>query len=89
MSTLITQPLKEPKRAVVSKKVSPVRVKTGAGSKSSYARKEYGVTESELRAYAKRVHVEIEEAHKAGTLREFTGDIEALCEGHGDAPVAK
>jgi antitoxin (DNA-binding transcriptional repressor) of toxin-antitoxin stability system len=45
---------------------------------TDYAMREYGVTEAELAAFEKRIHEKIEEDRKAGTLYEFTGDIEAL-----------
>ncbi len=90
MSTPISQPLKKRKNAKPTSKVGAVKakrvlVKAGESGQLAYARKEYGVTESELKAYSERVHAEIEQARKEGKLREFTGDIEALCEGHGDA----
>lgn len=50
---------------------------------TDYAAREYGVTASELAAFEKRTHEKIRKARKAGKLREFTGDIEALVTGKG------
>jgi antitoxin (DNA-binding transcriptional repressor) of toxin-antitoxin stability system len=47
---------------------------------TDYAMREYGVTEAELAAFAKRVHEEVEQDRKAGTFHEYNGDIEALFE---------
>ena len=48
---------------------------------TDYATREYGVTEPELDRFVERAHEEIEKDRKAGKLREFTGDIEALVQG--------
>lgn len=48
---------------------------------TDYAAREYGVTETELDRFVERAHEEIEKDRKAGKLREFTGDIEALVQG--------
>ena len=48
---------------------------------TEYAAREYGVTGDELAGFAKIVHGKIEKERKAGKLREFTGDIEALIAG--------
>ncbi len=45
---------------------------------TDYAAREYGATASDLERFEKRVHEKIEKDRKAGKLREFTGDIEAL-----------
>ena len=45
---------------------------------TDYAACEYGVTESQLERFAERAHEEINNDRKAGKLRDFTGDIEAL-----------
>lgn len=48
---------------------------------TDYAMREYGVTADELAGFEKKVHGKIEKERKAGKLREFTGDIEALVAG--------
>ncbi len=48
---------------------------------TDYAMREYGVTAAELAGFEKKVHGKIEKERKAGKLREFTGDIEALVAG--------
>jgi antitoxin (DNA-binding transcriptional repressor) of toxin-antitoxin stability system len=48
---------------------------------TDYARREYGATDGELADFAKNLHGKIEKERKAGKLREFTGDIEALVAG--------
>lgn len=48
---------------------------------ADYAQREYGVTEEELAGFEKKVHGKIAKDRKAGKLREFTGDIEALIAG--------
>jgi hypothetical protein len=40
----------------------------------------YGVTTAELRRFAKKIHAEIEENRKAGELRDYNGDINAVLE---------
>ena len=53
-----------------------------------YATREYGATAMELNQFEQRAHGEIEKARKEGTLRDFTGDLEALLEGKGHGRVA-
>lgn len=48
---------------------------------TDYAMREYGATDDEMAGFAKKVHGKIEKERKAGKLREFTGDIEALVGG--------
>lgn len=48
-----------------------------------YAAREYGVTAQELDQFEQRTHGKIQKTRKAGKLRDFTGDIEALLEGKG------
>lgn len=45
---------------------------------TDYAMREYGVTASELDRFVKRALKETERDRKAGKLRTYTGDIEAL-----------
>jgi antitoxin (DNA-binding transcriptional repressor) of toxin-antitoxin stability system len=45
---------------------------------TDYATREYGVTLAELKGFEKRVHAKIQKKRKAGKLRDFRGDIEAL-----------
>lgn len=45
---------------------------------TDYAQREYGVDGDDLARFVKLVRGKIEKERKAGTLREFTGDIEAL-----------
>jgi acetyl-CoA acetyltransferase len=42
-----------------------------------YALQEYGVTEKELDRFVKRMDKRIARARKAGTIRRYTGDLEA------------
>ena len=49
---------------------------------TDYAMREYGATPDELTSFEKSVHGKIQKDRKAGKLREFTGDIEALVKGH-------
>lgn len=48
---------------------------------TDYAMREYGVAPQELDIFEKRVHGKIQKDRKAGKLREFIGDIEALVKG--------
>jgi antitoxin (DNA-binding transcriptional repressor) of toxin-antitoxin stability system len=45
---------------------------------TDYARREYGASAAELKGFEKRVHGKIQKKRKAGKLRDFQGDIEAL-----------
>jgi antitoxin (DNA-binding transcriptional repressor) of toxin-antitoxin stability system len=42
-----------------------------------YALQEYGVTEKELSQFVKRTDKRIARARKAGTIKRYTGDLEA------------
>jgi hypothetical protein len=42
-----------------------------------YAKREYGATEVELEAFAKRTDLEIAKDRKAGKVRRFTGKLDA------------
>ncbi len=42
-----------------------------------YALREYGVTEKELDRFVKRMHDQIARERKAGTMKRYTGDLEA------------
>jgi antitoxin (DNA-binding transcriptional repressor) of toxin-antitoxin stability system len=42
-----------------------------------YALREYGVTEQELDRFVKRTNREIARERKAGTIKRYTGDLEA------------
>jgi hypothetical protein len=42
-----------------------------------YAIREYGVTEQELDRFVKRTRKQIARARKAGTIKPYTGDLEA------------
>lgn len=42
-----------------------------------YAIREYGVTEQELDRFVKRTRKRIARARKAGTIKPYTGDLEA------------
>jgi len=44
----------------------------------SYAEKEYGVTKTELKRFAKRMNAKNKKDIKAGNFREYHGDIEAM-----------
>lgn len=48
---------------------------------TDYATREYGITPGELINFEKSVHGKIQKDRKAGKLREFTGNIEALIKG--------
>jgi antitoxin (DNA-binding transcriptional repressor) of toxin-antitoxin stability system len=48
---------------------------------TDYAVREYDVSERELERFARRANEEIQKDRKAGSLREFTGDIEDLVKG--------
>jgi len=43
----------------------------------AYAKREYGVTEAELEAFAQRTDREITKDRKAGKVRRFTGKLDA------------
>ena len=45
---------------------------------TSYAEKEYGVTKTELKRFAKRMNAKTKKDIKAGNFREYHGDIEAM-----------
>jgi hypothetical protein len=51
----------------------PVEVHSG-----DYALQEYGLTETEAKAAARRIKKSITTERKRGTLKTFTGDISAL-----------
>ena len=42
---------------------------------SNYAKREYGVTEAELRAFVKRADKELKQDRRAGRVTRFKGDI--------------
>jgi antitoxin (DNA-binding transcriptional repressor) of toxin-antitoxin stability system len=42
-----------------------------------YALREYGVTEKELDRFVKRMDAQIARERKAGTIKRYTGDLEA------------
>ena len=42
-----------------------------------YALREYGVTEKELDRFVKRMDAQITRERKAGTIKRYTGDLEA------------
>ncbi len=42
-----------------------------------YALQEYGVTEKELERFAKRMDKQIAQSRKAGTVKRYSGDLEA------------
>ncbi len=44
---------------------------------SNYAKREYGVTEAELRAFVKRADKELKQDRRAGRVTRFKGDIRA------------
>jgi antitoxin (DNA-binding transcriptional repressor) of toxin-antitoxin stability system len=44
-----------------------------------YALQEYGVTPEELAHFEKRLHEETEKERKAGTIRRYSGNLEADC----------
>ena len=56
----------------------PVQVES-----TDYAAREYGATPAELAAFETRTHEKIAKDRKAGKLRAFTGDLEALVAGKG------
>jgi hypothetical protein len=47
------------------------------GHSDDYALREYGVTEKELDRFVKRMHMQIARERKAGTIKLYTGDLEA------------
>ena len=49
---------------------------------TDYAMREYGATDAGLLRFEKRIHGQIKEARKKGTLHEFTGNIEDFVEDH-------
>jgi hypothetical protein len=51
---------------------SPLKVKS-----DDYAIREYGVTEQQLDRFVKRTRKQIARARKAGTMKVYTGDLEA------------
>ena len=44
---------------------------------SNYAKREYGVTEAELRAFVKRADKELKQDRRAGRVTKYKGDIRA------------
>jgi hypothetical protein len=44
---------------------------------SAYAKREYGVTDGELDSFVKRMDEELKRDREAGTVRRFSGDLEA------------
>ncbi|MCW1924821.1 hypothetical protein OKA05_19815 [Luteolibacter arcticus] len=48
---------------------------------TDYAAREYGVSDTELENFEKRIHGQIKKAGKEGKLREFKGNLEALVAG--------
>jgi antitoxin (DNA-binding transcriptional repressor) of toxin-antitoxin stability system len=82
LSELLRQALKgDDIGIVVDGKI--VALRPVAVESMDYATREYGATAVELNQFEQRTHGEIGKARKEGTLRDFTGDIEALLEGNG------
>lgn len=48
---------------------------------TDYARREYGIEPDAMSVIEENIHGKIKKERKAGKLREFTGDIEALVAG--------
>jgi hypothetical protein len=48
---------------------------------ADYAFQEYGVTDGELQAFAKRIDKEIAKDRKSGRIHRFTGDLDASLRG--------
>ena len=44
---------------------------------SDYAKREYGVTDAELKAFVKRADAELKQDRRAGRVTKFKGDIRA------------
>ncbi len=53
------------------------RVSQFLSKDSDYAKREYGVTEAELKAFVKRADAELKRDCKAGRITGYTGDIRA------------
>ena len=45
---------------------------------SDYAKREYGVTDAELDAFVKRMDEETKRERRAGKIKRYTGDLNAL-----------
>jgi antitoxin (DNA-binding transcriptional repressor) of toxin-antitoxin stability system len=45
---------------------------------TDYAAREYGATAADLKRFETHVHGKVKKARKAGKLRDYTGDVEAL-----------
>ena len=58
-----------------------VALRPVAVESTDYGMREYGATSGDLTNFEKSVHGKIQKDRKAGRLREFTGDIEALVKG--------
>ena len=58
-------------------KVIALRLMDGLPEDDGYAKREYGVTDSELEKFVKRTDAELDRDQKAGKMRRFTGDLDA------------
>jgi hypothetical protein len=48
---------------------------------TAYAKREYGVTDAELKAYVKRANAEIARDRKAGRMTTYKGDLHVAIRG--------
>jgi antitoxin (DNA-binding transcriptional repressor) of toxin-antitoxin stability system len=48
-----------------------------AVTSNDYALREYGISEVELKKFAQRLHEETKRERKAGTIKPYTGNLEA------------
>jgi antitoxin (DNA-binding transcriptional repressor) of toxin-antitoxin stability system len=58
-------------------KVIALRAVNVFSEDSDYAKREYGVTDTELDAFVKRVDAELKRDRKAGKITRYTGDFDA------------
>ena len=52
----------------------PVRV---VSTDSGYAKREYGITDAEMKAFVKRADAEIKQDRRAGRITKYKGDLRA------------
>ena len=62
---------------MTTKRAKTSRSRSVAAQSNEYAIREYGVTEQELDRFVKRTKKQIARARKAGTIKPYTGDLEA------------
>jgi acetyl-CoA acetyltransferase len=62
---------------MTTKRPKSSRSQPAAPQEDDYAIREYGVTEQQLDRFVRRTKKQIARARKAGTMKRYTGDLEA------------